>query len=120
MKAKGATEEICDFDLPEYLRQHFSKTVKRERKRVKGLGQDPNDVICALFTRIKTACFALVPYVFHDEKDPFEGTAAEQAKKSINLFCELEVERIDSTINSLARGESKDLKSATKRPSGTK
>jgi len=84
-------------DLPENYRDHCSKSAKRERTRVKGLGQDPNDAICALYIHIKTGTCLLVLFVFHDEKDPYEGRTG-QANTTIDCFCKIEVNRIHNCI----------------------
>ena len=102
---KDILGDFRDFDL--------LQSVNQERKLVQDRGKDPNDVICVhIFTK-KTSSFMAVPFVFHNEKYPYKGLVG-VAKTAIDQYYNLEVERIVRTINSLARGESNDLKSAKK------
>jgi len=106
-------------DIPGDFGTQCLQSVNRERKLVQDRGNDPNDVICALLSHPKTTSFIVLPFVLHDDTDPFKGTPT-AAKTVINQFFDCEVDRIVRTINSLARGESKDLKSAKKCPAGPK
>ena len=102
-------------DLPDRLNEHCKENVKRERERQ---AQDPDKVICALVFSSEEE-FLLLPFIFNGEQDVYNGKTDEASKTAINLYCDMEAERIVGTINSLAQGERKDLKSATKRPSGS-
>ena len=100
-------------DIPWDFGAQCLQSVNQERKLVQDRGKDPNDVICVLISQPKTSIFMVVPFVFHDEKDSYKGSVG-AVKTAIDQYCNLEVERIVRTINSLARGESNDLKSAKK------
>ena len=106
-------------DIPGDVGTQCLQSVNRERKLVQDRGKDPNDVICVHIFHEKTSSFMVVPFVFHDEKDSYKGLVG-AGKTAIDQYCNREVERIVRTINLLARGESNDLKSAKKCPSGPK
>ena len=117
---KMEIESVGRVDIKDILRDFgMLQSVNQERKLVQDRGKDPNDVICVLISHLKTSSFMVVPFVFHDEKDSYKGSVG-TAKTAIDQYYNLEVERIVRTINSLARGESNDLKSAKKCPSGPK
>ena len=107
---KMEIESIGRLDIKDILGDcDMLQSGNRERKQVQDRGKDPDNVICVHIFHQKTSSFMAVPFVFYDEKDPYKGLVG-AAKTAVDQYCNLEVERIVRTINSLARGESNDLK----------
>ena len=77
-------ESVGRVDIKDILKDFgMLQSVNQERKLVQDRGKDPNDVICVLISHPKTSIFMVVPFVFHDEKDPYKGSVG-AAKTAID------------------------------------